>query len=294
MRLESVEEVLLYKQLVSSAEALVELCSNPDFETKARYTAERLSGIVDGFALLHCAQTKRSSCPIEVISSNNQIEEDDKAPMFIAEDERTKSISDELHITCAGLDSRFPSEEMCELRGKLRALILRIIQFKRDLVAEIDSVINVFHKVIRELVEECTTTSGSCKACLAPVHGRLRPDSYKTVPKEVNKNCRKSLQQARALEAIVLSSEANCCQSSVPVTSSDEESGVDPCLEPSLLLPSEEPQSLTTCTNSTRNVPECHNSELIDKNQHKDTTSDKRTSRRGEGRRRPSPSSYTH
>ena len=291
MRIESLADVLLYKQLRTSAEALVELHANPEFEAKASNLAVRLSGIVEGFALSHCAQTKRYSCPVQVILSDNHVEDDEKALMIIAEDDSTKNLRDELHITSAGLDSRFPSDEMSELRGNLRGLILTLIQLKWDHVVGIDDMINLFHKLITQLVDECTKTSGSCKACLAPVHGRLRSDSYKTVPKAVNKNCRKYLQQARALQDIFISSEAGSCNCSVPSIASDEELGVDPCLEPSLLLPSDEQQSLTTYANSTREVAEPHNSDLIIENQQKGTKSHKEPSRRGKGRRRPSPSS---
>jgi len=286
MVLDSVDEIVLYKQLRTSAETLLKLRAIPEFEPKAIILATRLSGLVDGYSLYHCAETKKFSCPVD----DYQVEED-KAVLVLAGDSRTKSLRDELHITSAGLDSRFSSDEMIEFRGSLRALILRLIQLKRDLAAGIDSTIQLFHKMITELSDECTYTPGNSKACLAPVHGRLRPDSYKTVPIAVNRNCRKSLQQARALETMFISGESDSCDHPVPDIPSEDDSVFESSLEPSLLLPSEQQHSTATCLFSTRKVGESVNSAFIHENQGNDSVSHTKNTRNGKKRRRPSSSS---
>ena len=64
MKLDTLDEIKVFNELRTSAEDLLRLRAFPEFGLKANNLATRLSGMVDGFALSHCALTKIILLPL--------------------------------------------------------------------------------------------------------------------------------------------------------------------------------------------------------------------------------------
>ena len=99
-------------------------------------------------------------------------------------------LPDSLHIISSGLDSTYVSEEMSELRGKLKATFIKLIVVRRAYPHMVPDLVKQFKKSISDLVAKTQVTG---IVSLKEVSGHLRPDSYRTVPARVCHYCKQSL-----------------------------------------------------------------------------------------------------
>jgi len=105
-------------------------------------------------------------------------------------------MKDDLHIADAGMNSTYVSEVMCEFRGKLRAVIIKIILVRRVCSSMVCNFIDQFEKKVNSLKASVKRNSSMQTAGLKPVIGTLHSDSYYSVPDRVKFFCEKSLVDA--------------------------------------------------------------------------------------------------
>jgi len=111
-------------------------------------------------------------------------------PLKIVCTPETKQFSDELHITSASMDSHYASETMCSFRGRLFAIILKILLASQMHYQTIlDGSTGLFLQTIREFVARCSASPERPTASVACVSGRLTMKSYTNIPKKVARYC---------------------------------------------------------------------------------------------------------
>jgi len=286
MTTDTIEDLELFTELKESAEKLLQLYALPDFKQGADNVAIWLSGTIDALASVHVEQTDQ--CFPDYAGRKRP---STRLRATFCDDAAIKSLCDDLHITGAGLDARFPSTAMCKFRGNLRASILALVEFRRAHVAGIDGVISIFHKKIEDLVAECRQSSESFTASVAQVHGRLNHDSYASVPRTVAEFCRRSQEELEALEQSLRNSRlAKTFHHDMSTDPSLSEQQIEATLEKSSLLDSEEHVSPVAPFTSNSVVASTQDAESPCQLQQTNCSTSDTTSRSGNRRKRP-PSS---
>ena len=103
-----------------------------------------------------------------------------------------------MHIISSDVDSKNPSDDMCRFRGKLKAMVIKVLLVYRVDPFKATTFVNEIDKSISRLELKCRNTLSQGKARLAPVDGRLGRRSFKTVPNAIRFYCSQYLLQTIA------------------------------------------------------------------------------------------------
>ena len=192
LELENPNEIRQYHKLYNLAASLTEFYASPKLTEKAKEIESWLSNASDGLVL---------ACIPSVTSEVHSEAERPKAIVGVTVKPASveqKRVCDDLHIDEATMDSTYSSDEMCDFRGKLRAVIIKIILVYRAspemvtrFLEQMERKINELKQNLAEVSPETTQTAG-----LRPVYGALHSDSYNTVPVRVSAYCRAALVKA--------------------------------------------------------------------------------------------------
>jgi len=174
-------EVRFYQSLFDSAATLVRLYALPEWKDKANKMEQWLSPASDGLVIGCVKNCYQSSFENEIIMDHIKITE------TLC---RASSYS---HISDANLDSIFPDAEISAFRGRLRAVVIKIILVRRICVDSAKCFAEEFKKRVSALLTESINRPSSREACLRPVYGTLHMNSYITVKRDVAKYCRDAL-----------------------------------------------------------------------------------------------------
>ena len=109
---------------------------------------------------------------------------------------RIKRICDSLHITDAAMDSTFASPEMCEFRGDMIGVMIKIILVRRVKPEMVLLFNQELQRQVFRLLEKSRTARTTRVASLKPAYGILTSDSYISIPVAVAECCKKALIEA--------------------------------------------------------------------------------------------------
>ena len=192
LMLENADEIDLYNSLYLSYKDLVELYSLPEWKLKAKEIEECFSQCSTGL-VVGCL----SSAP-SVVPSNK---EETRIFNEICLNPHTGAvrltrIAHDLHIADASMDSTYPSDEICEFRGKLIATMIKLIVVHRVNPGMEIYFVSLFRQKVedlKELVQKSCSTQPTRSITLKKVCGNLRSDSFISVPDCVRSHCKTSL-----------------------------------------------------------------------------------------------------
>jgi len=230
--LRSPEEIILYQRLQAKADSLVTIRAVSEYENEANEVLLRLRAQVEGLAPTYDVLTSMNSA---LPSTGRRVvidaEGDDLesiAPLRIIPSPETKGICDTLHIEDASMNSRFPGSDWSLFRGRLLAIIIRLLLANRVCNQLVQGFIRLYEQLIDNLVDKCASSPSNPSASVSPVHGRLTTNSYKTVPRAVARYCVDELLDASASGTLFILSADSNQSSSAPVVLSDSDDSSQP------------------------------------------------------------------
>ena len=196
------DEITFYSKIYNLSVSLTELYASPESMDKAKAIEQWLSLTSDGLAL-GCISSCAGDVPSDPVECRilNDIHLNNSAGNL-----ELKQIIDDLHISDAGMNSTYVSEEMCEFRGRLKAVMIKIILVRRVCPRMVSNIIFQLEKKVNSLKTSVEKSgSATSTAGLKPVYGSLHPDSYFSVADLVSKNCKQSLIEACNNSGVCLS-----------------------------------------------------------------------------------------
>jgi len=170
-------EITFYKNIRQHAVSLTQLYVTPEGKDKVSETVEWLSSALDGL-VLGC--TSSIACDDSSSSRPNVIpnEIELKPPPT---NTTIVGICNALHINDATLDSTYPSEEMCQFRGKLKAIMIKFVVIHHACPNTLSKLVQQYEKSvnsIKDLVQSSdllpTCIRGYCKTTLVKRIKRTR------------------------------------------------------------------------------------------------------------------------
>jgi len=182
--LTNTSELHFYSRLFNLAASLTELYATPQSMDNAKELEGWLSQASDGLVL--ACISSLGEAPLE----NAEATIPNEVRIRPSTNQEVKRIADDLHIADAGLNSTYTSDAMCEFRGKLKAIMIKIILVRRVCPEMVERFVEQFERRVQELKQRTKTPQ---TAGLKPVHGALRSDSYYSVPDRVSHYCKASL-----------------------------------------------------------------------------------------------------
>ena len=195
LELSNSDEISFYAKLYNIAVVLTQLFAAQESKDKAKETEEWLTKASDGLVLACIASATTGEPCSDGVDTEifNDIRLNPPAGNL-----DLKRIGDDLHIADASLNSTYPSEAMCEFRGRVRAVLIKIIIVRRVCPAMVSNFVAQFERRVTTLKDWAERVSGQSirTAGLRPVHGTLRSDSYVSVPGCVCNFCKASLVEA--------------------------------------------------------------------------------------------------
>ena len=222
LKLDTLDEITLYEQLRKVCVDLTGLYAMPEWTEQASEIKQWCLQASDGL-VLGCMSSVTTNITEEnagaVVLNGIQLKTD-------LGNAHIKRICDNIHIADATMDSTFASPEMCEFRGHLMGVMIKIIlvhRVKPDMVLFFNQELQ---KQVSCLLEKSRTARTTRVASLKPTYGILSSDSYINIPTAVAEFCKKSLIEAsnRGVRLSVLLKASDCNKSAKPPARSKKRS----------------------------------------------------------------------
>ena len=227
LELSNADEINFYKTLYKLAMYLTELYCISECTEEVQNLEKWITGATDGL-VLGCS----SSLGVQVASESDTYIFTD---VFLnpGGNIELKQITDDLHITEASMNSTYADLPVCEFRGKLKAVMIKLIVVHRAKPGMESSLATSFQERVRGLLTKwqltatatLNQTDSSCKsvsdqqkqsmftASLKPVDGNLTQSSYISIPDRVREFCKISLLRSLTM-GVHLSPLVDACRES--------------------------------------------------------------------------------
>jgi len=209
------DEIELYKAVETTANNLVQVRATTGYENQADMVQTYFSTLLDGsFFLLN--EMKSSAPTLASVEPSGIIDREDSdhsAAIIVTETDSNQGILDELHITTASVNAKYPSPVFSIFRGALQASIIRLLQLYQRHPTTARKIAQQFQDKVNSLVEECCRNQDPERAVLPSPNGRLTSRSYSDVRRSCWKSTTHSLQKAKQRGAVLGVDSLHLCDS---------------------------------------------------------------------------------
>jgi len=204
------EEVRFYAQVYKLAVDLTELYASPEQTENATKLANWLTTASDGIVLGCTGSTGAVSYTDTKMMTSVRVNCSDNPELT--------DINSDLHITESFMNSSYVSEDMCEFRGKMLALLIKLVLIRRLNPCLVSGIVDQFQRRVTEFTKASCIMLRTRTAGLKPVSGSLCLDSFATLPGLVRSHCKNALIESLNNGASIFALQDLCCKRAAQLT----------------------------------------------------------------------------